>query len=109
MLCNNFDFQLLLSHVALKSARAELLLFQEISKKLQNSVIAAQRETEVSRNGLEAENNSQKVLMKNLKGQLEIALQKVKITDQHLADREDTIKNLKQELEIEERKLKEVF
>ena len=133
MIHNTSIFQLLLSHNELKSAKVELLHFQEMSKKLQNSVVAAQRETEVSRKELETEKNSfstMEVSMKNIKCQLEIASQKVKINHQHLADREDTIKNLKEEmnslcksnkelvsdlqvriseLEMEKKKLKEVL
>ena len=126
-------FQLLWSHVALKSTKAELLHFQEMSKKLQNFVVTTQNEIEESHKGLEVERNTVNTLqelVKDVKGQLDIASCKVTNTHQQLAIQEDMITNLKQEmgalsnskeeiarqlqartseLETEKNKLKEVF
>lgn len=96
--------QLLLSHVALKSAKAELLHFQEMSKKLQNSVVATQRELEVSHKELEVEKGTVTKLesslkqMEDVKSQLESTSHEVTKTYQQLIDREDVIKDLKEEM-----------
>lgn len=92
--------QLLLSYVALESAKAESSHFQDISKKLQNTVVATQREIEVSHRELEAEKNAVAALevsLESLRGQLEIALQEKTKTHQQLSDREGTIRELQQE------------
>ena len=127
-----FIIQLLLSHDALKSAKAELLHFQEMSKKLQNSVVASQKELEVSHKELEVEKNTVTKLelsleqMEDVKSQLQNASFEVAKTHQQLTDREGAINKLKEEmkylqaskevvlqtrtteLETEKKKLKEV-
>ena len=96
--------QLLLSHVALKSAKAELLHFQEMSKKLQNSVVATQRELEVSHKELEAEKSTVTKLelslkqMEDVKSQLESTTHEVTKIHQQLIDREGVINSLKEEM-----------
>lgn len=93
-----------MNHVALKSAKAELLHFQEMSKKLQNSVVAIQRELEVSHKELEMERNTVSKLelslkqMEDVKSQLETASHEAKKTYQQLIDREGVINDLKEEM-----------
>ena len=99
-----FIIQLLLSHVALKSAKAELLHFQEMSKKLQNSVVAAQKELEVSHRELELEKKTVTKLevsleqMEDVKSQLESVSLEVTKTYQQLTDRDDVIDKLNEEM-----------
>ena len=125
--------QLLLNHVALKSAKAELLHFQEMSKKLQNSVVTTQRELEVSHKELEVEKSTVTKLelsLENVKSQLESTSLEVTKTYQQLTDGEVVINDLKEEmnclrvskenvhgelqtrtaeLEIEKKRMEEVF
>lgn len=104
LMLNLFIMQLLLSHVALKSAKAELLHFQEMSKKLQNSVVATQRELEVSHKELEAEKSTVTKLelslkqMEDVKSQLESTTHEVTKIHQQLIDREGVINSLKEEM-----------
>lgn len=96
--------QLLLSHVALKSAKAELLHFQEMSKKLQNSVVASQRELEGSHKELEVEKSTVTKLelslkqMEDIKSQLESTSHEVTKTYQQLIDKDGVINDLKEEM-----------
>lgn len=104
LILNLFITQLLLSHVALKSAKAELLHFQEMSKKLQNSVVTTQRELEVSHKELEVEKSTVIKLelslkqMEDIKSQLESTTHEVTKTHQQLIDREGVINSLKEEM-----------
>lgn len=93
-----------MSHVALKSAKAELLHFQEMSKKLQNSVVTSQRELEVSHKELEVERSTVSKLelslkqMEDVKSQLETTSHEVTKTYQQLIDKEGVINELKEEM-----------
>lgn len=94
-------FQLLLNHAALKSAKAELLHFQEMSKKLQTSVVATQKEIKASHKELEVERSTVSTLeelVKDVKGQLEVASQKITNTNEQLACRDGVITRLREEM-----------
>lgn len=92
--------QLMVNHVALKSAKAELLHFQDMSKKLQNTVVSVQREIEASHKELEAERNCISALeasVREHKVQLDSATQELTKARQHLDEKEGIINELRRE------------
>ena len=94
----------MLNHVALESAKAELLHFQEMSKKLQSSVVTIQKELEMSYKDLEVERSTVTKLelsvkqMEGVKSQLESTSLKVTEIHQQLIDRDGVIDSLKEEM-----------
>lgn len=94
----------MLNHVALESAKAELLHFQEMSKKLQSSVVTIQKELEMSYKDLEVERSTVTKLelsvkqMEGVKSRLESTSLKVTEIHQQLIDRDGVIDSLKEEM-----------